>query len=320
MAKGQVTIVGLDQIGQSLALAIKRGLPDAFIVGADTDPLLVRDAKKISAFERVELNVTAACREAAIDIINLPPSALRATFAQIGSALLEDSAVLCLTPVAADVTTMAEEVLPPTAHFMSCHLVLHPDISEQSAPNAELFYGAVLCMTPSAHTHPDAIESGSNLARAIGARPYFMDMFEHDGMLAALEGMPGLVSAALLLAATRSASWLELSQVAGPLFARATQAALHPSIDGGKTLAFNRAEVVRWLDTFLATLREVRQAVNDNDAAKLNALFDEALQQRLAWLKARPIAPWNDELARAGEFQRFKGFNPLIPGKVRDQL
>jgi prephenate dehydrogenase len=320
MAKRQITIVGLDQIGLSLALAIRRSLPEAFVVGAETDPLLRRDAKKITAFDRIEADVLAACREAVITIVNWPPSTLRETFTQIGPVLQDDSAVLCLTPVAVEMTKLGEEVLPSKVHFMSCHLMLHPDVNEQAAPNVDLFFGAVLCMTPTPHTHHDAIESGVNLARVLGARPYFMDGLEHDGMLAALEGLPGLMSLAALLTATRSAAWPELNQVAGSLFARVTQSALHPALDSGAALALNRADVVRWLDSFLATVKELRQAVNDNDTAKLNALFDEAAKQRSAWLKSRPIAPYNEELARTGEPPSFKGFNPIIPGKIRDKF
>ena len=315
MGKGQITIVGLDQVGTSLVLAIKRQFPDSIVVGADEDVQRLRDAMKLGKLDRNDSNVIVACRDASLIVINQPPEQLRETFAQIGPHLLDGAVVLDLAAVKSEVLHWADELLPATVRFLGCHLILHPDAAEQYRlkPNADLFHGSVLCMTPTAQTDEAAIKSGSDLAHTIGARPYFMDVFEHDGLLAAVEGMPGLVSTALLLAATRSSSWSELSQIAGSVFAHATQPASHPSIDGG-SLTLNKAGVLRWLDTFLTTLTEVRQAVSDGEAEKLNTLLAEATQQRLEWLMAKPLAPWDDQNAMPGPPHELKRLDPLMPG------
>ena len=314
MAKGQITIIGMDQIGVSLAIAIKQQRPDAFIVGADLNARRLRDAMKTGKIDRNDSNLVVACREASLIIICQPPSQLRETFAEIGSSLQPGTVVLDLAEVKVEVLSWADELLPETVHHLGCHLILHPDTANQIEPSAELFHGAVLCMTPTALTDEVAVKSGGDLARTIGARPYFMDVFEHDGLLAAVEGMPGLVSAALLLAATRSRSWDELSQVAGAVFAHATRPATHRALDGGGALTLNKEHVLRWLDTFLESLKEVRQAVSDGDVKKLNELLDEAEQQRLEWLVARPLAPWKDEDALPGPPHELKRMDPLSPG------
>jgi prephenate dehydrogenase len=315
MSKGQITIIGMDQVGTSLVLAIKRQFPNSVVVGADEDLQLLRDAMKLGKLDRNDSNLIVACREASLIIINQPPSQLREVFNQIGPHLSVGAVVLDLAAVKSEVLNAAEELLPATVRFLGCHLILHPDAADlyKLEPTPDLFHGSVLCMTPTAQTDEVAIKSGSDLARTIGARPYFMDVFEHDGLLAAVEGMPGLVSAALLLAATRSSSWSELSQIAGSIFAHATQPAAQPSIDGG-SLTMNKADVLRWLDTFLATLTEVRRAVDAGDVDSLNALLNEATQQRLEWLAAKPLAPWNDQDALPGPPHELKRLDPLMPG------
>ncbi len=296
MAKGQITIIGMDQVGVSLVLAIKRQRPEAFIVGADTRVDLLRDAMKTGQLDRNDTNLVVACREASLIIITSPASELRDVFSTIGAQLLAGAVVIDLASVKSEVLKIAEEALPKTVHHLGCHLILHPDASDRfpAEPDADLFHGSILVMTPAIHTDEVAIKSGSSLAKTIGARPYFMDVLEHDGLLAAVEGMPGLVSAAMLLAATRSRAWDELSQIAGAIFAQATRPAGHPAIDGGAALTMNKTEVLRWLDMFLETLREVRQAVSDGNAGKINTLLAAATQQRLEWLAARPMTPWND--------------------------
>jgi prephenate dehydrogenase len=297
MAKGQITIIGMDQVGVSLVLAIKQQRPEAFIVGADSRLELLRDAMKTGQLDRNDTNLVVACREAGLIIVTSPVSRLRDIFSTIGPELLEGAVVIDLSSVKAEVLKMAEELLPQTVKHLGCHLILHPDAADRfpEEPHADLFHGSILVMTPTPNTDEIAIKTGSNLATTIGARPYFMDVFEHDGLLAAVEGLPGLISASMLLAVTRSRAWDELSQIAGAVFAQATLPASHPSIDGGAALTMNKAEVLRWLDTFLEALRDVRQVVDEGNSEKLNQMIVEANQLRLEWLSAKPMTPWNDQ-------------------------
>ncbi len=297
MAKGQITIVGLDSIGIALAQAVKRALPSTVLTGVDADKRRVQTASKSGQFDRTDTDVVAAARNAELIVLNVPPSQLRDTFKQIGSQLHDGAVVVDLSPIIAPVLEWAAELLPPTVRHLSCHLVLHPEVDESREPTPDLFHGAVLCMAPTVTADEITIESGAELAKIIGARPYFMDVYEHDGLLAAVEGMPGLVSAAVLMAATRAQAWPELSQVAGPIFAQITRAPQHSALDSGAALAYNQANVLRWLDAFLSELRDVRQAVSDGDVDQLTTLLSEAAQQRTEWLAARPPIPWDNRAA-----------------------
>ncbi len=72
--------------------------------------------------------------------------------------------------------------------------------------------------------------------------------------------------------------------------------------------------MLRWLDAFLAELREVRQAVSAGNVDQLNEWLDEAVQRRTEWLATRPIAPWSDESAMPGPPSGLKRMDPLMPG------
>ncbi len=321
---GQITIIGMDQVGVSLVLALKRARPDIFIVGADTRLELLRDAMKTGQLDRNDTNLVVACREAGLIIVTSPMSQLREIFTTIGPELPSGAVVIDLSSVKAEVIKMAEEVLPKHVHHLGCHLILHPDATDRypEEPNADFFHGSILVMTPTTETDEAAIKAGSNLAKTISARPYFMDVLEHDGLLAAVEGMPALISATMLLAATRSRAWDELSQIAGAIFAQATLPASHPSIDGGTALTMNKAEVLRWLDSFLETLRDVRQSVSEGSTEKLNAMIAEANQLRLEWLSAKPMTPWNDQEAMPEpphELRRMDLMAPKWGQDIRDE-
>jgi prephenate dehydrogenase len=182
------------------------------------------------------------------------------------------------------------------------------------ASRADLFQGAVLCLLATVDTQQRALTAGSDLARALGARGYFMDAVEHDALLAMTEGMPGLVAAALLLAATRSNQWNELIPLGGVIFKQATEPLFDPAIDAGEALIQNRAEVLRQLDAFLAALREVRQLVEAGNADQLKAVLRAAAEQRVVWLSDRPRRPWDDDEARSGPPRQLPRFDPITPG------
>ena len=76
----------------------------------------------------------------------------------------------------------------------------------------------------------------------------------------------------------------------------------------------NRTEVLRRLDAFLESLRDVRQLVSDGDAEKLTQLIAAAAQRRDEWLAAKPQKPWSDEEAMADSPRELPRFDPIMPG------
>lgn len=314
MARGQISIVGMDHVGVALTLAIKSTVPDAFVVAVDADANRLRDAVRSGKVDRTDANLIGGCREASLIILNAPLAQLPEALQVLGPQLTENTAVLALAPVASKPLQWAGEFLRRNTPYLVCHLVLHPDTAAEGEPRADLFHGAVLCMLATVDTGEHALKSGSDLARAIGARGYFMDPVEHDALFAMAEGMPGLVSAAVLLAATRSSMWSELAPVTGVVFKLATEPLFDPALDAGDALIHNREEVLRRLDAFLDALRDVRQIVEVGDAAQLKSMLIAAAEQRVAWLSSRPRQPWSDDEALAGPPRELPRFDPIAPG------
>ena len=314
MARKQVAIVGLDTVGIALALALKSTAPDLVVVGVDADADRRRRASRLGKVDRTEGNFTKGCREAALIILNAPLLQLKEALQALGAQPPAEAVVLALAPVAVEPQRWAAEFLPDGMPYLSAHLVLHPDAVVEGEPQADLFHGAVLCMLATVDTQERALKAGSDLARAIEARGYFMDAGEHDALLAMAEGMPGLVAGAVLLAATRSSLWNELMPVGGPILKQATEPLFDPAIDAGEAWIQNRAEVLRQLDVFLEALREVRQLVEAGDGAQLKAVLRAAAEQRVIWLTQRPRRLWDDEEARSGPPRELPRFDPITPG------
>ncbi len=311
MAKGQIAVVGMDTVGVSLALAIKRTLPESNLVIVDPDARRLREAGKFAKFEQTATNLASGCRGAALVILNLPLSQLREAFQLIGPQLIEDAVILVFAPVAVAVDEWAAELLPRGVYHMTCHLVLHAEKAAQTQPDADLFHGAVLCLLPAPQTDGGVVKIGGDLARTLGARPYFLDAAELDGMLGGVEGLPYLLSALAALTTMQSEAWPELSAVAGPLFARITQLMLDPQYDQGLGVQLNRVEVLRWLDVFQANLRDLRHVLEAGQ--ELGQILEELEQKRAEWLNSRPVRAWTDEAGLPPSTMKYQRPNPLLP-------
>jgi prephenate dehydrogenase len=176
-----------------------------------------------------------------------------------------------------------------------------------------LFYGAVLCMTPTAKTDAGVIKIGSDLARTLGARPYFLETAEHDGMIGGVEGLPGLLSAALALTTMQSEAWPELSMLAGPLYDQALRPMIDPALDNGAELMSNRVHVLRWLDALQVTLRELRRLIDEDRAEQLEQIITEAAKKRAEWINSKPLTAWTDEAGLPPSNMKYQRPNPLMP-------
>jgi prephenate dehydrogenase len=314
MARRQIAIVGLDTVGIALAQALKQASAESVIVAVDAEAERRRQAQRLAKVDRTDANFINGCREADLIIINAPLLQLREALQALGEPPATQAVVLALAPVAIDPQRWADEFLPKGAPYLVAHLILHPHAAVEAEPQVDLFQGAVLCLLANVDTHKRALTAGSDLARVLGVRGYFMDAGEHDVLLAMVEGMPGLVAAAVLLAATRSNLWSELIPLSGVIFKQATEPLFDPAIDAGDALIQNRTEVLRQLDAFLMALREVRQMVEAGQSEQLKTVLRAAAEQRVTWLTERPRRPWDDEEARLGPPRELPRFDPVLPG------
>ncbi len=313
MAKGHIALVGLDRVGIALALAIKTAVPGSAVVLVDPENRRLREAGKYGKFDGSQTSLVAGCRDAALVILNLATSQLQEAFTQIAPVLSTDAVLLDLGGVKEEAVRLAAELLPAHVRYMGCHLILHPERASQAEPSSTFFHGAVMCMTPTTQADEGVIKIGSDLAKALGARPYFLEPGEHDGMVAAVEGLPGLLSVALALTTLQSEAWPELAMLAGPIYDQALLPLSNTALDEGAALTLNRVHVLRWLDALQVTLRDLRHLIDEGQTEQVERIIAEAVQKHTDWLGSKPVIAWTDEAGLPPSTGKFKRSNPLSP-------
>jgi len=278
-----MTIVGLDTVGSSIGLALRQTAADIQIVGHDRDSTLAKNAHKSGSVDRTEWNLISACEGADLILVNTPLAEMRTTLEAIADDLKDGCVVTDTASLKVPVLKWARESLPDTVHFVGGHPILDKAHIELSSPHSELFLHSLYCLTPGTDTRPEAIQTVSDLAEAIGAKPYFLGAAEHDGLIAAMEQTPLLLALALQQVMASSPSRREMIQLSGVDFTSVTDLLAHDAETLTELCVRNADNIARWVDLLLAQLTQLREWLAAQQAEPLQQAFAAALEARDAW-------------------------------------
>lgn len=300
-SKLQVTIVGLGLIGGSIGLALRESDVPSAVVGHDKDLDIGNQAKKLGVVDRVDWNLIAACAKADLVILAIPAGAIQETLEIIGPELRLGCVVMDTASLKEAVLAWATDSLPEQVYFVGTDPIL-PRIVEGegglASARADLFRGGLFCLVPAPGVDETAVKVITDLVAILGANPLFFDAAEHDGLLAAVDHLPSLLALALLETVVGQPSWRESRKVAGASFESSTYLpSTDPAALGDLSVA-NRDNILRWLDTFSASLASIRQSLAEEQAEVLALRFQKVLEERQKWLQDRDVGRWDERLVQ----------------------
>ncbi len=295
--KPRIAIVGLGLIGGSLGLRLQELEVASEVIGHDVDPARGSRAKQMGAVTKTHFNLVSACEEADLVVLAIPLEGIRSTLEAIGPYLREGCVVLDTATLKAPVVRWAEEVLPPGVHFVGGNPILRSglDGSGLDAASPELFAGGLFCLTPPADAEPAAVRLAADLATVLGAKPFFLDAAEHDGLASAVEHLPALVGLALLDLVVSQPTWREMRKLAGNAFEAATMLPAGDGVAYHTLVEQNRENLVRWLDAFVARLQGLRRLLDEEDLSAFDEVSRRATEHRSQWQVARAKGDWGDQ-------------------------
>jgi len=293
----EISIIGLGQIGASIGLALAGQKNNIHRSGNDREPTITRQAEKMGAVDQTYLNLPAMVRQADVVILAVPVDELHDTFKAIALDLKEGAVVLDTSPVKTAVADWASELLPPERHLVAWLPAINPIYLHESstgieAAHADLFKNCLVFITHPRGVNEQAVKLAADLATLVGARPFFADPDEVEGLLAANHMLPQLAAAAVLNVTQAQPGWDEGRKLAGQVFAQVTQPLSHldESAQLGQAILLNQGNVVRLLDDLIASLQELRAILTRQDGA--------ALQK---WLAQRKDNQWGIQNQQFGE-------------------
>jgi len=322
----QLAVIGLNQIGISIGLALKAGQHPIERIGSDADLLAEQKALKLGAFDQVVHNLPSAVEDADIVVLCLPVDEVRKTLESISTALKPGAVVLETSVLKTASLNWAADVLPEDRHLLSFTPTLNPDFLEERShemeeAHADLFKKSVFLIGASEKTHPDAVRLAADFSTLLGAKPYFADLVEAEGLTALVHHLPQISAIALYRAIEGQPGWREARKIGGRPLVNALSPLenLDEHKEFGQALLHNSENTVRVIDNLVNELKKMREMVSSQDAEALKAYMEGAVEGRIDWVKKRQTLDWEHlprpELPTTGQ---WLGKLVGLGGKLKD--
>ncbi|MGB2895779.1 MAG: prephenate dehydrogenase/arogenate dehydrogenase family protein [Anaerolineales bacterium] len=323
----EILLIGLDQIGASIGLALKNTDGDIVRIGYDPDRHFSTRAENAGAVDRLVSHPRKSITSADLIIFSLPMDEVEVYLEHLGAKTKEGVIIIDTAQVKAPFFRWAEEHLPEGRSYIGATPIVGTSsltgwgVSAEE-PRADLYADGLLAIIAPPNASESALAVAVNLASILEATPFFIDLHEHDATLTSTEELPILLSAALLQAAAHSPSWKEIQRVAGRNFAHATSfSETVPFETFEKRLNLNRQKTLDKLDQYIKELLDLREVLAEEDGQGMSDYLMEADRARRSWIRAREQRDWGGEEMRPAEriksnglFTKLLGFRRPKPG------
>ena len=262
----RVGIVGLGLMGASFALALRAARPELELVGSDTD----RNTMRL-AVRRGLVSPTDA-RDADVLVLAAPIPALP----EILSSLAGTSAVV--TDMASTKVRVMGWAVAAGVDLVGGHPMCGREQGGIDAADPQIFQGAPWILT---RDQPQVTE----LVRAVGAIPVFMDAERHDRLVAGVSHVAFMLSVAYVLALAADSDWPDMQAIAGPGFRDISRLAAGDPELYAAIVSTNGECISDAMRSVEASLARLRRHLDGQDG-RLVELFEEARGVRERWGRA----------------------------------
>ena len=322
----QITIIGLGQVGSSIGLALA-GQNNIKRVGHDKNMETARAAQKAGAVDDVRFNLPSSVSDANIVLLCIPLNEIEDTLEVIARDLQEGTVIMDTAPAKATVAAWVEKHVPHGRHYVgltpaaSANYLHEVELGVTSA-RADLFNNGLFLINTPHGTPGEAVKLAMDLVELLGAQAMLSDAMEADGLLASMHILPQLIAAALLDSTVDQPGWHEARKLAARPYATATAAFAYQDEAGSLSAAAlkNRENVVRVIDAYLASLRELRDKISAGDNDSVGTFLEDASKARARWFSDRVRADWDRTDKEKPEVPSFgERIGQMFMGKFKNQ-
>jgi prephenate dehydrogenase len=280
----QVTICGVGLIGGSLALVARRDRLVGRVVGLGRTQSNLDVAVTRGMLDFATRDAAEAARGADLIVLAVPIVTMRETLTALLPHCAPDAVITDVGSAKGWVVRELEPLIPRGMSLVAAHPVAGKETTGAGAADENLFRGRRVILTPSARSTADAVAKVEALWRATGARVERLDPGEHDALLARASHLPQLVASALAAALEGDQVGARNTTEYGASGLRDTTRLAASSWEMWRDIfATNRDAIASAAKLFSATFAEFQRAIENDDMAGLEKLFNRgrAMRERL---------------------------------------
>lgn len=274
----QMTIIGVGLLGASLAKVCRERKLVERIVGFGRNAENLKRAEQQNVIDHGTTVIEDAVAESDLVVLCSPVGTIAERFREMAPHLKAGCIVTDVGSVKAPLVRDIEPMVPDAVHYVPAHPIAGAEQSGLDAATVDLYEGARCIVTPTSKTNPQAVERIHAFWQDVGMRVQVLDAGEHDFVYGAVSHLPHVVAFALIntvgqLKTSDQEDILNLS--AGGLRDITRIASSDPVMWRDICLA-NKTHVLDLIDRFQDALGEIKQRIEQDDAAGLKESFKNA--------------------------------------------
>ena len=177
----KIAIIGLNPLGNALALALKKSRPDIDLRGHDRNRAVMEDLDEKTIPFKAEWNLLTAVEGAQIVFLNEPLHVVQETLTILGREMKNEAVLADTSPYKQVNAEWAQRVLPDHLFYIGA-----TPLVSVGTPRAELFEGQRFAVVPLPATPENALRLLTEAITLIGATPLYLEISEHDALLAVI--------------------------------------------------------------------------------------------------------------------------------------
>lgn len=280
----KIVIFGVGLIGGSFALALRKAHAVGEVVGFGRSEATLQQAMQLGILDRIGRDAAAEVGNADLILLATPVGQMAELMALIAPHLGAHTLVTDGGSTKSDVVAAVRANLGGrTAQFVPAHPIAGAEKSGAGAAQADLYVGKKVVLTPLPENNAESVARIRQAWELCGAVVSELTPQQHDAVFAAVSHLPHLLSFALVHdLAQRDDRDLLLSFAASGFRDFTRIAASSPEMWRDICLA-NREALLVELHRYADELYVLFQALERQDAARLEEVFSEARKVRGNW-------------------------------------
>ena len=271
----KVCIIGCGLIGSSLARAIKKHNLSEKIVSSNRSDIVNKKVLELKIVDNSSSDTQKMVNDSDLIIIATPLSSYENVILKIKNSLKNGMILTDVGSVKERVISLVEKAIPKDVSWIPSHPIAGTEESGPEAGFSELFKNRWCILTPSKKAKEKDINTLKSFWKKIGSKVDIMNAKQHDYILSITSHIPHLVAynivkTSMNIQKEKQSAIIKYS--AGGLRDFTRIAASNP-IMWRDIFIQNKKNTSKEIERFIANLKDLKNAIENEDSKKLEEIF-----------------------------------------------
>ena len=278
----KVCIIGCGLIGSSLARAIKKYNLSEKIVSSNRSDIVNKKVLGLKIVNDSSSDTQKMAKDSDLIIIATPLSSYENVILKIKNSLKNGMILTDVGSVKERVISLVEKAIPKDVSWIPSHPIAGTEESGPEAGFSELFKNRWCILTPSKKAKEKDINTLKSFWKKIGSKVDIMNAKQHDYILSITSHIPHLVAynivnTSMNIQKEKQSAIIKYS--AGGLRDFTRIAASNP-IMWRDIFIQNKKNTSKEIERFIANLKDLKNAIENEDSKKLEEIFIKTIKIR----------------------------------------